>query len=126
MAVRNRRNRLYLLYVDGTPSGLVALAEIDTTDRSAEVWYALAPDTPKGRGTATQAVKLVVAQAFEVLALRCLYLNIMANNVASLRVAEKSGFRHAGRLRGAMTFDGTPVDRVLYDLVPEDRDSAHD
>ena len=121
VATRNKRNLMFLVRDERIPVALVALAEIDTVDRCAEVWYALAPSTPSGKGVATEAVQLLVAHALRTLGLNCLYVSIMATNIPSIRVAEKVGFRHAGRLRRAMTFGGEPVDRVLLDYLP-----AHD
>jgi len=120
MAVRNRRNRLFLVVGEGIPVGLVSLAELDPIDRSAEIWYALDPDAAGGKGITTQAVRLLVNHAFDDLGLMAVFLNIMSTNTPSIRVAEKVGFRPAGRVRQAMTCDGESVDRLLFDLVPDD------
>lgn len=120
IAVRNKRNRMFLVRADGEAAGLVALAEYDAVDRSAEMWYVLSPEAAGGKGTITEAVRLLVVHAFGTLGVRALYLNIMSTNARSQRVAEKAGFRPAGRIRRGMVYRGESVDRMIYDLIPED------
>src|SRR6185436_3339065 len=73
IAVRNRRNRLYLVRQDGIPCGVVALGEIDAADRIAMVWYFLGLDNLRGRGVVSQAVRLLSQLAFTDLHLVALY-----------------------------------------------------
>lgn len=50
----------------------------------------------RGRGFAPRAVRLVTAWALGDLGLKHLYLEALAENAASIRVAEKSGFLRIG------------------------------
>ena len=61
-----------------------------------------------------------VRMAFEELGLRSVNASVMAPNVASARVLERCGFRPAGRLRKGLRLDEEFVDRIVYDLLPED------
>ena len=117
MAVRNRRNRLYLVRYDTLPCGLVALGEIDSVDKMAMVWYLLGNDQLAGRGVTSQAVRILSDTAFKELQLAVLYAWIMENNVPSRRVLERSGFQECGRIRNAANSLGQQVDRIYFDLT---------
>ena len=118
VASRNKRNRLYLVRLDGAPVGLVALADIDLADRCAMIWYALGERGQGGRGIISDAVNALCRQAFAELGLASLHAWIMRPNEGSRRVLQRNGFREAGALRAATTCHGEPVDRVYFDLLP--------
>lgn len=120
IATRNRRNRLFLVRCGGEPCGLVALSDIDASDKTAMVWYLLGHARFAGRGVTTQAVQALVALAFGELGLRSLHAWAMTPNAASLRVLRKAGFREAGRLRHTACLDGEQTDRLYFDLLPTD------
>jgi len=97
--------------------GWFGLMDLDRAAGSAEVGYWVHP-AARGRGVATAAVTLVTAHAFEELALRRVDLRAAAPNLASIRVAEKAGFRRVGTCRGAERLgDGGYADLVRYELL---------
>ena len=116
----NRRNRLFLVRHEGVPCGLVALGCIDPKDKTALMWYLLGEQTWGGRGVMTSAVRQVARIAFSELQLSSLQASVMEPNHASARVLQKVGFKPAGRLRRGLVLDGHHVDRLLFDLLPED------
>jgi ribosomal-protein-alanine N-acetyltransferase len=120
IAVRNRRNRFFVIRHEGEPVGLVALSNIEELDRTAMIWYALGRQDLGGKGIATTAVKLLSALAFTEMRFASVYAWVMEGNGASRRVLEKAGFSQAGRLRRASTFLGAQVDRIYFDLLPAD------
>jgi RimJ/RimL family protein N-acetyltransferase len=120
LACRNRRNHLYLVRLDGAPVGLVALADIDPADRCAMIWYALGERGQGGRGIISDAVNAVCRLAFAELGLACVYAWIMRPNEGSRRVLVHNGFREIGAMRAATTCQGASVDRIYFDLTPED------
>jgi RimJ/RimL family protein N-acetyltransferase len=68
-----------------------------------------------GRGIATEAAQLVTAYGHRQRQLRRLEAHILAPNIASARVLEKSGFIREAVLRQAYSErDGTVVDGALY------------
>jgi len=121
VATRNKRNRFFLVRCDGAPCGLVALADLDTVDRIAMVWYALGVPAFGGRGVITDALGQLVDLAFGELGIEALHAWIMEDNVRSRRVLEKTGFRECGRLRRATSHDGRRMDRVYFDVTASDR-----
>lgn len=100
--------------------GNVALADFDGDTAQVGYWA-----HPKGRGhgVMAEALRAVVDHAFrptahQGLGLRRLFLLTAVDNVASRRLAERSGFRHVGTERGAVsTADGGYVDNALYDRL---------
>jgi ribosomal-protein-alanine N-acetyltransferase len=120
VVVRNRRNRLFLVRCDGEPCGMVALSDIDLVDGTAMVWYLLGQPSLAGRGVTSEAVRQIARESFQALGLRSLYAWAMADNVASQRVLEKAGFRHAGEIRESAVSNGAPVSRIYYDLTASD------
>jgi RimJ/RimL family protein N-acetyltransferase len=65
---------------------------VNTEESAATVGYWLLPEA-RGRGLATRSVCLISTWAFDVLGLAQLGLVTDAENLASQRVAERSGFR---------------------------------
>jgi ribosomal-protein-alanine N-acetyltransferase len=118
ITIRNRRNRLYLVRHESTPCGLVGLAEIDSADRIAMVWYLLGDERLKGRGIISEAVRQLSRVAFSEHSLASLHAWIIEDNIASRRVLQKSGFRECGRFRNAACSSGRQVDRIYFDLLP--------
>ena len=117
IAVRNRRNMFFLVSIDGRPCGLVALSEIESSDKLAMIWYLLREPQFAAKGIMSEAVKQLTRHAFETLQLESVYAWAMQSNAASIRVLEKSGFQSAGRLRRSANLSGQQIDRLYFDLT---------
>jgi RimJ/RimL family protein N-acetyltransferase len=74
----------------------------------------------RGRGIATEAVRLLTNWAFASLEFARMQLKINPNNVASIRVAEKAGFTREGLLRSAVDIRGNRADVFVYSRLPDD------
>jgi aminoglycoside 6'-N-acetyltransferase len=81
----------------GTLVGDVGLALADGERDVIKVGYTIAP-AYQGRGYATEAVRALVRYAFEVLGAEIVRAYASAENVASIRVAEKVGMRQVERI----------------------------
>ena len=88
----------------------------DIKNQRAEIGYWLAKKN-WGRGIMTQAVKLVCKFGFLQLGLRRVYAAVFANNKASARVLEKSGFKYDGRIKRHYKKDGRLIDALMYAKV---------
>jgi len=112
---------------DGTPIGLVALSGVSRSFRSANLWYVLGDKRHAARGTTTRAVGALLDVAFGELGLRVVQAWAVEENVASIQVLLRNGFRHVGRWRSSHDVDGRPCDRLLFDLLAaEHRHAARD
>ena len=78
-----------------------------------------APDQ-RGKGVATEAVQLLVHYLFETKRVNRIRLVIHPDNAASRRLAEKCGFQHEGRARGAWYHRGKHHDVEIYALLHDD------
>jgi ribosomal-protein-alanine N-acetyltransferase len=72
------------------------------------------------RGHASRAVRLALTYAFEHAGLHRVQPAIIPRNAASLRVAEKVGFRHEGRALRYLKINGVWEDHEIYALTAED------
>ncbi|WP_022888724.1 GNAT family N-acetyltransferase [Agromyces italicus] len=85
-----------------------------------ELSYQLYGDAHAGHGYTTEAVQLLVDYLFASKKQHRIQLVIVPDNAASRRIAEKCGFTHEGRLRGAFFNAGTNHDVDLFGLVRTD------
>ena len=97
--------------------GSVSLSEVRLDRGCAAVGYWLAPGA-RGRGAATDAVRLLARWAFAELGLARLELTCGPANEASQHVAGRCGFSREGLLRSHVPFKGGRRDSVIYSLLP--------
>jgi [ribosomal protein S5]-alanine N-acetyltransferase len=103
--------------VDGQPAGAIGiLLRTDIERCSAELGYWLG-EPFWGRGVVTAAIRAFTNWAMPRFSLTRAYAEVFADNQASARVLEKSGFERVGLLRKAAIKHGVHRDYVLYDLV---------
>ena len=74
----------------------------------------------RGRGVATEAMRLVAGWAFAALGLGRLQVFVARQNVAALRLVERAGFQPEGVLRAYWDADGERLDAVVLSLLPTD------
>jgi ribosomal-protein-alanine N-acetyltransferase len=79
----------------------------------------------QGRGLMTEAVRGAVTFAFGVLHLHRVQAAIMPRNPASLRVAEKVGFRREGLAERYLQIAGAWEDHVLFGMTAEEWLARH-
>jgi len=113
-------NKLFIVRYNNEPCGLVTLGCVDTIDKTGTLWYLLGEQQYGGKGIMTEAVRQVVRLVFKELGLRSISASIMAPNYNSRRVLEKIGFREVGTLRYGLELDGQHVNRIVFDILPED------
>jgi ribosomal-protein-alanine N-acetyltransferase len=77
-------------------------------------------DEHQGRGLTTEAVRAVVACAFEQLELHRVQAAVMPRNAPSLRVLAKLGFRLEGRAERYLQIAGTWEDHDVFALTREE------
>jgi glyoxylase I family protein len=74
----------------------------------------------RGEGLAAEAAEAVVDHGFRALKLHRIYLDIDPDNSASIRVAEKLGFRREGHFHKTFLRDGVYLDSVIYATLREE------
>ncbi|ETK31327.1 GNAT family N-acetyltransferase [Microbispora sp. ATCC PTA-5024] len=99
--------------------GSISLFKAQWGAGTAEVGYGVHP-AHRRRGYATEAVRGLTSRLLGEGVLRRVELRANADNVASVRVAEKAGFTREGLLRGAGFEDDGPHDLLVFGLLQGD------
>lgn len=95
-----RSERLDLREYGASDAGLVHEVLADWEVRSVEIGYGVRGDE-RGKGYASEALSAVASWALIEGGVQRAWLTANTDNVASVRVAEKAGFRREGTLRRA-------------------------
>jgi diamine N-acetyltransferase len=103
---------------DREPVGTTALMKIDHHNKVAD--FGILIGTRRDQGFGTDAARLVLRWAFEVVRLENVILSVLPSNTAGIRAYERAGFRPIGRRRrAAASMDGRQ-DELLMDAVAAD------
>jgi RimJ/RimL family protein N-acetyltransferase len=102
----------------GEVIGSLGVHWLDAEQHVAEVGYWVRREA-RGRGIAARSVRLASRWAFDRCGMERLQLRADEQNVASQRVAERTGFRREGVLRSVRynARQGRRVDFVMYSLL---------
>jgi RimJ/RimL family protein N-acetyltransferase len=117
-----QQDRLDLAIVErasGEYAGEVVLNELDRDNRSCGFRIGLRPAF-QDRGLGSEATRLIVEHAFEVLGLERIQLEVYAFNPRAQHVYEKVGFVVEGRRRHALLWDGQWVDAIMMSMLATD------
>lgn len=104
--------------------GEIVLNDYDEPNRSASVRIALGP-RGQGRGVGTEALCLLLSHAFGPLRLHRVGLEVYDFNARAIRAYENVGFRHEGRMRDALWWDGHPHDALLMGILAPEWERSH-
>lgn len=91
---------------ESTLVGACSLQQIDPRNRHAELSIFMLNTAVRGQGYGTEATRLLLNYAFEVIRLDKVYLGVYEFNEAGLRAYEKAGFRYEGRLKQMLYYEG--------------------
>lgn len=106
--------------------GRIALHSVDYgIQRSAGLSYWISHEFSRS-GFMTMSLATLAAFAFEEACLHRLWLNIVSDNLASLRLAEKLGFCREGLMRKNLFINGSWQDSVLLSLLETEYDAIAD
>lgn len=104
---------------DDAVIGTVTLFQIDHEHRRCEIGFALARSA-WGQGLATEAVTRIIRFAFDELGLHRIEADPDPQNLASIRVLERQGFKFEGLLRERYFLNGRAMDAAYYGLLRDD------
>lgn len=71
----------------------------------------------RGKGYGTEALKLITKYAFEILNAQTLYSGVFSFNDASLKSAQKAGYKITGKFRNAYFYNGKYYDEICVDIT---------
>ena len=96
--------------------GTCTLAEIDETNRRAELGFALGR-SDWGNGYMGEALDALLAFAFGDLNLHRLEADVDPRNAASIKTLDRLGFRREGHMRERWLMNGEAQDSLFYGLL---------
>jgi RimJ/RimL family protein N-acetyltransferase len=99
--------------------GVVGFHAVNWRDRATSIGYWLAADE-QGRGTMTDAVRVMVDHAFRSMGLHRVVITAAVHNDRSRAIAERLGFVQEGTLRQAVRVGDEYFDDAVYAMLAED------
>ncbi len=97
--------------------GNIGFSSLDYRVRSAEIGIFIGEIERWNKGYGSEAMKTMMKHGFETLNLNRIMLRVFANNHNAIRVYEKTGFQHEGRLRQAIYINGEYVDVLIMSVL---------
>jgi RimJ/RimL family protein N-acetyltransferase len=105
--------------LEGQHIGFTGFLKIEWRHRTATSGTVIGPGEFRRQGYGTDALKVRTRYGFEVLGLRLLLTEAMAENVASCRTLQKVGYREVGRIPRRYWRRGAYRDVLLFALDRE-------
>lgn len=99
------------------PIGTAGLMAINHLHRTAELGIGIGEHDCWGKGYGTEATRLLLNYAFNVLALHNVMLRVFGYNQRAIRAYLRAGFREIGRRRQAQRIGSQVYDVVLMDCL---------
>jgi diamine N-acetyltransferase len=103
---------------DAAPLGTCGLMDIN--HHHGRAGFGIFLGTRRGGGRGTEATRLTLDWAFNVLSLRNVVLTVMPWNARAIRAYEKASFKLIGRRRDAILMHGRRWDELSMDAVADE------
>jgi RimJ/RimL family protein N-acetyltransferase len=108
----------------GALIGEIRLDCVDFWDKRATLAVGIADKTRLGQGLGTEAIRLVLRYAFDVLNLHRISARVLEYNTRAIRAYEKCGFVVEGRERESARVDGKWHDDVMMGVLDREFESV--
>ncbi len=109
--------RLAIETKDGKHIGGINLHRVNPEDRKAGLGIMIGEKDHWSNGYGTDAMKTLLAFAFDEMNLHRVWLHVFADNERAIACYQKCGFREEGRLRQEVYQDGRYYDVVLMGVL---------
>ncbi|MBL7828314.1 MAG: GNAT family N-acetyltransferase [Saprospiraceae bacterium] len=96
--------------------GNICIWRIDKPHYRGEIGYAMHPAF-HGQGIMQEAMRVVLNYGFNEMGLHSIEANVNPENLASIRLLERHGFRREAYFRENYYFEGTFMDSAIYSLI---------
>jgi RimJ/RimL family protein N-acetyltransferase len=106
--------------IDKISVGVIGLAGIDSTHRTAEIYIVIGEKDFWGKGVMLEAESLLIDWAFNSVGLEKIWAEARPENVASLITMKKLGFEVEGTLRNEKIVNGRRMTVLRLGLLRED------
>lgn len=94
--------------------GTITLHRIDWINRNGEIGYLIGDKKYWGKGMATEAIRLICEYAFYYLNLKKIIARVESENIGSMKVLEKNGFKLFGINPQNFFLDGKYLDTHMF------------
>lgn len=84
------------------------------------VGYRIFMNENRRHGLGSESLSLFTKYLFLTKPIERITLEISANNIPSIKTAEKCGYKHEGRLRRAYYYRGNITDMIIYGIIRAD------
>ncbi len=101
---------------DNMPVGRIRYIELNTYNRSVELFVLVDPDEQR-KGHGSEGIRILCHYAFRFLDLNRIYGYACVKNSAAIKLIEHLGFRKEGTLRNHFLFNGEYQDGVVASLL---------
>ena len=106
----------WFVQLNGEHIGNVSHSNVNKMMLTAEIGYNVI-SSARGKGIATEVVKLATRNIFEKTSIRKLIAFVHEENLPSIRVLEKVGYKREGLLREHYLVNGKPANEVVFGLL---------
>jgi diamine N-acetyltransferase len=115
----NKQLRLIIASISNPqePLGAIDLFDFDPFHLRAGIGILIQNKNNRGKGLASEALRLLIDYCFNHLKLHQLFCNIGARNASSIHLFEKAGFKSVGIKKEWMRCDPGWEDEIMYQLI---------
>lgn len=117
---QTRQLRLMIDAVEGSSSrtvGAIDLFDFEPFHLRAGIGVVIGDSQDRGKGIASLALKELIQYSFETLQLKQLYCNILEDNLVSLNLFKKHGFKEVGLKKSWVKTSNGFLDEYMLQLV---------
>ena len=112
MRIAEEGSHLFAVMLDDKVIGEVGLRHYSDETKECELSVHMMNDSVKGKGYGTQAEKLAIDYAFDVLGAESIFAESLIKNTRSQHIMEKMGFKYFGEEEGFKQYRLEKKDRV--------------
>ena len=112
----------FIIEVDNRGIGTLDFFEFDEANKRVGVGVLIALAGDRRKGIAYKALQMGLQYAFEDLKVHQVFCNILSDNMPSLKLFRKLGFKEVGTKRDWVLFDGLYHDEISMQLLYSDWD----
>ena len=123
-----RDKMLELAITDKTTGGFLGFVHLEDIKRPhsrAEFGISIQNPDNQFKGYGTDATRVILWVAFNILGLHSVYLDTMEDNEGAIRMYEKVGFKQVGTLRETEFIDGAYKGLLLMDILRDEFELAN-
>jgi len=111
--------------VTGAFLGFVHLEDIKRPHSRAEFGISIQNPDNRSKGYGTDAIRVILWVAFNILGLHSVYLDTMEDNERAIRTYEKVGFKRVGILRETEFIGGAYKGLLVMDILRDEFEKAN-